>query len=127
MKFMIQSEANGQKGMVARFSTKDRSKAQEVCDRYNLKYPNITYRVVPVDDRGYFIREIAPMTWLTNSPEAAELLRQADARYAATRQAAEHLPLAAKIEAYRAAKERRVADYAAAGHGIEINKGESEQ
>jgi hypothetical protein len=67
------------------------------------------------------------MTWLTNNPEAAELLRQADARYGATRQAAEHLPLAAKIEAYRAAKERRVADYAAAGHGIEINKGESGQ
>ena len=63
------------------------------------------------------------MTWLTNNPDAARELSLADARYDAARRAAEHLPLAAKVAAYRAAKDRRTADYAAAGRGIELNKG----
>jgi hypothetical protein len=51
------------------------------------------------------------MTWMTNNPEAAELLRQADARYAAARKGAENLPLVAKVAAYGLAQAQLVADY----------------
>ena len=47
------------------------------------------------------------MNWLTNNPEAAEALRKADATWEAARKAAEHLPLAEKVEAYRQAKDAR--------------------
>lgn len=56
--------------------------------------------------------------WLTNDPETAEKLRAADRRYKHARDAAMALPLADKIEAYRAAKVRKDADYAAIRKGV---------
>jgi hypothetical protein len=47
------------------------------------------------------------MDWLTNDLQAAEALRAADRQWEAARKAAENLPLAEKIEAYRAAKDAR--------------------
>ena len=51
------------------------------------------------------------MDWITNSPEAARQLRAADDAYAAARRAASGLPLAAKVEALRQAKQTRQAAY----------------
>ncbi len=53
-----------------------------------------------------------PLGWLTNDPQAAAQLRQADAAYEAARLAARRLPLAEKIIALRAAKLARAKDYA---------------
>ncbi len=47
------------------------------------------------------------ITWMTNDLKAADALRAADAAWEAARKAAENLPLAEKIEAYRAAKDAR--------------------
>ena len=47
------------------------------------------------------------MDWLTNDLQAAEALRAADRQWEAARKAVENLPLAEKIEAYRAAKDAR--------------------
>jgi hypothetical protein len=55
--------------------------------------------------------------WLTNDVEAATLLRAADAAYSEARLAAMRLPLAAKVEALRAAKHDLLAAYDAA-HSI---------
>jgi len=49
--------------------------------------------------------------WLTNDPKAAKAFKRADARLAKDREAAKSLPLAAKIEALRAAKTRHEAAY----------------
>ena len=54
------------------------------------------------------------MTWVTNDKEAAKALRKADRRYEAAKLAAAELPLAQKIEALRAAKADRAAEYEAA-------------
>ncbi len=53
-----------------------------------------------------------PLDWLTNDPQAAAQLRAADAAYDAARLAAQHLPLAEKVIALRAAKLARAKDYA---------------
>ncbi len=45
--------------------------------------------------------------WLTNDPEAAAKLAAADRQWEADRKAAESLPLAEKVEAYRRAKDAR--------------------
>lgn len=47
------------------------------------------------------------MDWLTNNPDAAEALRRTDAEWEAAHKAAENLPLAEKIIAYRNAKDAR--------------------
>lgn len=52
-----------------------------------------------------------PGDWLTNDPHAAALLRAADIRWRAARILAECLPLAEKIEAFRAANIRLSNDY----------------
>jgi hypothetical protein len=57
------------------------------------------------------------MNWLTNSPEAAKALSEADSAYDAARKAGQGLPLAEKISAYRKAKEDREAAYAAVRFG----------
>jgi hypothetical protein len=51
------------------------------------------------------------MDWLTNSPAAAAALRCADKRFHDARIAAADLPLADKIIAFRAARERAEQDY----------------
>lgn len=52
--------------------------------------------------------------WLTNDPEVARRLNAADRAYNTARDNAAALPLAAKIEALRAAKTARIAAYRAA-------------
>ena len=47
------------------------------------------------------------MNWLTNDPQAAAALAKADREWEAARKAAEGLPLAEKVEAYRKAKDAR--------------------
>lgn len=49
--------------------------------------------------------------WITNSPDDAEKLKAADAAWQAARNAAQHLPLAEKVAAYRKAKTDRQAAY----------------
>jgi len=49
--------------------------------------------------------------WITNATECAKALKAADREYFAARAAAERLPLADKIEAYRLAKEVLVFEY----------------
>lgn len=51
--------------------------------------------------------------WLTNDPKAAKAFKKADVRLVLDREKAKNLPLAAKIEALREAKERHEAAYQA--------------
>ena len=51
------------------------------------------------------------MTWVTNDPEAAKLLKRANRKYVAARLAAANLPLADKITAYAKAKSDKQAAY----------------
>jgi hypothetical protein len=53
-----------------------------------------------------------PLAWLTNDPQAAAQLRQADAEFDAAMSAASGLVLAEKIEAIRKAKIARARNYA---------------
>ena len=55
--------------------------------------------------------ERGPSGWITNNPQIAEKLRAADRRYELAKVRAQGLTLGAKIEAYRAAKEARQAEY----------------
>lgn len=50
--------------------------------------------------------------WITNNPVAAKALTAADLAYERERAAARDLPLAEKVAAYKAAKDRREAAYA---------------
>jgi hypothetical protein len=47
------------------------------------------------------------MTWLTDDPETARALRRIDSKWRQARAKARELPLAAKIEAFRAADQAR--------------------
>jgi hypothetical protein len=49
--------------------------------------------------------------WITNDPAAAKALRAADRAYDKARAAASGLPLAEKLEAYRAARAARQRAY----------------
>ncbi len=55
---------------------------------------------------------MTPIEWLTNDPESAKAFIAADKAHDVAREAAKGLPLAQKIEAYRAAKEARRLAYA---------------
>ena len=57
------------------------------------------------------------MQWITNNASAAKALRNADKAHEAARQAAQNIPLADKINAYRAAKAAWLAAYDAATTG----------
>jgi hypothetical protein len=57
------------------------------------------------------------MTWLTNIPETASKLNQADEDYARAKLAAQGLNLADKIIALREAKAAKVRDYGEAVRG----------
>jgi hypothetical protein len=54
-----------------------------------------------------------PGTWMTNNPEAAQKLREADAAYERERETAHGKPLAEKIAIYRTAKANLNVAYAA--------------
>jgi uncharacterized membrane protein YkoI len=55
--------------------------------------------------------------WITNNPEAAKALCAADLRYERAKSLASGLKLSQKVEAYRAAKAAREAEYAAVSAG----------
>jgi hypothetical protein len=56
---------------------------------------------------------IKPRSWLTNSPEHTKQLKAADDARLAARNAAQNLPLAQKIEAYRRSDAEHAAAYEA--------------
>jgi hypothetical protein len=59
--------------------------------------------------------------WITNDKQAAKALRRADKTLATAREKARDItPLAAKVEALRAAKQMHAAKYAAIAKGFEI-------